>query len=181
MVRVNTTDFVALRNLLKEDFPGKEGELLARLSPQMAEIYKKTSFKDWIQIPQVIDIYQQIVDLLFPGEQDGWQKLGSLIARRSFSGAYRIFLGALSIDFVIKRAANIWNAYYDQGFVEVENIRSRSCDFVLKEFPELPSQMRHLITGHMTAILELTGAKNITITLDESGAKDIKWFCRWGK
>lgn len=179
MPKTICADLINLRKVFKENEKTKEEFFISQLTPELADIYKNAFHTSWIPIESSSEIYKKASEVLFPGKLDGLSLLGRELAKKTFSGIFKIFLIFPTIKYVMSRAANIWRSYYDKGTGSIENITDKSCDFVIRDFPELTKNLRQIAKGHMCVLLESTGAKDVFIHLDETNPNEWRWKISW--
>ena len=57
--------------------------------------------------------------MFFSDEKEAGLELGRYSAEISLKGIYKIFLKISSPNFVLARASNVFNTYYNPGIVEI--------------------------------------------------------------
>ncbi len=179
MPNTKGTDVVALRKIFRERGGDVEKSFLDRLPEELQRMYKEIVHTTWSPVEKQAELYAHAAEALFPGNPDGLRLLGQEMARRSYSGVYRIFLRLPTVDFIINRVAQVWGTYYDQGEACIEDFQGQGGVFVVRNFPELPRKMREVICGHLTVILEATGAHQISVTLQDQDPKAWRWRISW--
>ncbi len=179
MPNTKGTDVLALRKMLQERGPQAEQEFLQRLNPELQNLYRSIMATTWSPVEQQTALYEAAAEVLFPGEAEPLRQLGRALAKRSFTGIYRIFLRLPTMQFIMNRTAEVWLTYYNAGEAVVENFVDRHGDFVVRRFPELPRKMREVICGHLSVILELTGAKNVRVTIVDRDPQAWRWQLTW--
>jgi uncharacterized protein (TIGR02265 family) len=179
MAMVKCSDVVALRKLFKDEGKETEDRFLSKLPPNLIDMYQKVMATDWVAIPDQMKIYQAAAETVFPDSDNNMRDLGKALAERTYTGVYRVFLRIPTVPFVANRAAQIWRTFYDTGNMRVENQTGKSLDLVLADFPELPKPMRAMAGGHMTLLLEMTGAKDISIQQIDADCTAWRWHVEW--
>ncbi len=179
MAKTKGTDIVALRRYFRELGPESEKRFYQTLSPEVQNLYDTILATSWTEVEKQMAIYQAAADFLFPGDTVPMTSLGKLLAKRSFSGVYRFFLRVPSIQFIFKRAANIWRAYYNTGNAAVKEISPRTIELVVNNFPDMPRPMREMAMGHYRVILETAGAKNIRMDMLDNNPQAWRWRVSW--
>lgn len=179
MPKTKGTDIIALHALLREKGPETEKGFLDKLGPRLAAVYRGITATSWTEVEEQLAIYQVAAGVLFPNDPAGLTRLGMALAEKSFSGIYKIFFRLPSIEYIFKRTARIWSAYYDQGEASIETQAGKCVDLVVRNFPELPRAMREVANGHYTVIMNMTGAKNIRINLIDTDPNAWRWRISW--
>ena len=179
MPQIKGTDVVALRNLVRERGASSEQSLLSQLSPALRQLYLETSPITWNSLDSQAELYEVASSFLFPKEPNSVARMHKMLAEVSYSSIYKIFMQIPTLAFIVKRAALVWRKYYDAGVAGAENQGKNSLDFVVREFPELPRALREATTGHLSAILEMTGAKNVVVTSPAETPAAWAWHISW--
>ena len=78
------------------------------LSPELKEFYEKITYTKWNSFDKIMEIYEAAPRILFPDDPHQLFKLGKVIAERSYSTIYRIFLRLPTVNYVMKSSANIF-------------------------------------------------------------------------
>ncbi len=179
MPKVKGTDVVTLREELRKRGPTVETPFLQRLSEADRQAYLTMMPVSWTSLDGITRIHETAARQLFPGEADPMRRLGQLIARRVYSGVYSVFLRIPSIPLVLSRTASIWHTYFDAGTAGIEKVGSHAVNLVVRDFPTLTPGLRSFICGHVSAILELAGAKEVNVVLDETDPQAWRWRVTW--
>ena len=179
MSRTIGVDITSLRKIFKERKDDAEQRLLSGLPPHLSDVYSKTLAADWVDIPLVSELYSHVVKILYPGQSGAYFLLGKDLADKSYSGFLKIFLLFPTVKYLISRAANIWRNYHEKGAAVIENEEAKSCDYVVRDFTDLPKTFRDITKGHIFVLLEKTGAKNIKIDIDETNPSAWRWKVSW--
>ncbi len=177
--RTKGTDVVALRKMFKEKGEAAEKEFLSRLSPAVRDLYQQSLAFQWNAVELQTQLYRAAAEALFPGSPDPLRRLGYEMARRSYSGVYQFLLRIPSTSFVIHQAAKLWNTYFEQGKASVEVSGAKSAVFWLREYPELPADMRQVVRGNITAAAETTGAKHVRVEHVDADPEAWGWSITW--
>jgi uncharacterized protein (TIGR02265 family) len=172
-------DVMSLRKILQEQGAATEQAFLAKLTPDLREVYRGIIATSWTPVEQQMAIYQAAAHTLFPGLDEPMARLGHALAKKTFTGMYRIFFRIPSIAFIMQRVAMVWRSYYTQGEAMVENSQPKRVDFVVRDFPQLPYPMLEVAKGHCRCILEMTGAKMVQVTLETHDPQAWRWRLSW--
>jgi hypothetical protein len=167
MAKVKGSGITNLRIIFKEREEFLEQKFLIRLPDKLALQYRGTLPSNWINVETSALIYHVAAPILFPNDPYPIRKLGQAIAKKVYSGVYKLFVRIPSRAFIVKRAAQIWTTHFDTGKGTMLDIKSNSMDFVISDFPEMPVELRELSCGHLAILLNYTGAKNIQVDLNE--------------
>ncbi len=179
MSRIKGSDVASFRSLLRQKPPGTEARFLDSLPPALRQLYLETSPVTWNPVEAQAQLYELGAAFLFSGTPEPVVELLRVLARTSYSSLYKVFLRIPTVKFVAERAARVWGNYYDTGSASVENATKTSFDFVVKEFPDLPRALREATTGHILAILDLTGTREAKVTSPSSTPDAWVWHATW--
>lgn len=179
MSKTKGTDVVALREIFKAQGTAVENAFLDKLSSRHRDLYHLIVATSWSEVSDQMAIYQAAADTLFPGEANRMVRLGMLLAERSFTGIYKVFLRIPTIEFILGRAARIWNSYYDKGDATVFKVSPKCVELIVQNFPDLPRPMREVANGHYEVLLKMTGARNVRITMNEDDPNVWRWRVSW--
>jgi hypothetical protein len=179
MARIKGTNLVVLRETIKARGFEFETTFQNSLTPTQRQLYETVMATSWSPIELQMDIYLAAIKLLLPNHPNPRRELGRLLSQKAYKGIYKVFFRIPGVSYVIARAAEVWNTYYDTGAGEIEHATPNSADFVVFDFPDLPAPMREIAAGNMIAIVELAGGKNCRIELDESNPKAWRWMVKW--
>lgn len=179
MAEIKGTDIVLLRELLSERGGRVEDALLAQLSEEEKHTYLHTMPISWSDLEIQARICQIAAKVLYPEAKNSVFELHYELAKRTYTGIYRVFLAVPSLQFIVKRAASIWRTYYTSGEALVENITDSSLDFVVVNFPELPDELRESASAHLTFLAEKAGKKGIAVKRDDKNPQKWVWHVNW--
>ena len=181
MANSNCTDIVYLREILKERGPDIERAFLSNLPEDLKSLYMNASYSTWTPTSRCMKVLDAAAETFFPEDPERYFKNGKTIANRVFSGIHRIFIRVTNVDFIFKRAPNVWRAYHDEGKVTINYITDNKCDFSVGGYPDMSFNMREYVRGYLTAILEVIGEKNVNVELANPNPNEWKWIASWDK
>jgi hypothetical protein len=161
------TDVVALRQIFKERGSTAEQAFLARLAPDLLDLYQRSLAFVWNDVDQQTAVYRAAAEVLYPGDAEGLKQLGWEMARRSYHGVYKVLLRLPSTQFVMSQAAT------------VEDAGRGHATFILQDYPELAADMRQIVRGNITAAAETTGARNVRVFHVDRDPQAWKWVIQW--
>jgi uncharacterized protein (TIGR02265 family) len=179
MARVKGTDVVQLREEMRERGAGVETPFLQRLSEEDRHAYLTMMPISWTSLDGITRIHQTAAELLFPEEPEPMRRLGQMIARRVYTGIHKLFLRIPSIQFVLSRTASIWRTYFDGGAASIERVGDHAANLVVRDFSDLTPGLRRFICGHISAIIEMAGGKEVRVVLDEKDPQAWRWQFTW--
>ena len=179
MANAKATDIVGLRKVFAEREAGTEEAFTDLLDPELLRLYRTVVSTSWVPVQQHAKIYRAAARVLVPGEREPLVRIGEILARKSYTGVYKIFLRIPTVKFVMGRAAGIWTTYYDTGRASISSPAAKRIVFVVEDFPDLPPELRDTASGHMHVLLEMTGCKNAQVRCDASDPRALKWTLIW--
>ena len=175
--RTKGTDIVALRKIFKAR--GDAADFEASLPPDLRRLYRESLAFHWNPVTDQTALYRAASEVLYPGDPDGLMRLGRDMALHSYSTVYKILLRLPTTQFVIAQAAKLWSAYFDRGRAAVEEVSPKGAVFVLRDYPELPADMRQIVRGNITAAAETTGVKGVRVRHEDADARAWRWVIAW--
>lgn len=176
---VKGTSVVTIRKIFEAGDPEVQRKFMASLTPDLLDLYQQCLNSTWSPVEKQARFFQAAAQALFPGQGDSLHRLGRALADKNYSGIYRIFLRIPTVAYVIGKNAQIWSTYYDQGSARAEVIGPKHAQFAVAEFPELLRPLREVIGGHISLLLERTGAKRVTVKLLEDNPRLWRWDIVW--
>jgi hypothetical protein len=179
MAMTKGTDVVSLRSEVRARGGEFEQQYRDALSPPARSLYDEALAFSWSPVEDQMEVYQSAARLLFPAASEPMADLGRALARRTYTGIYRAFLRIPSIKFIMSRAASMWDSFYDTGTATVESTDANSAELVVRGFPGMPAPMREMVKGHMSVLLEMTGARNPSIRHIAANPSEWRWHASW--
>lgn len=179
MSQTNFTDIVYLREIIRERGRAFEDHFLFMLPSDIRPLYLNADFPVWGPTDSFAAIYECASQALFPNDDDRYLKTGKAVGTKTYKGAYRLFIRLFDLEYVIKRASNVWNTYHDKGRVSVQYEGKNRFGFVLSGYPSHPRILNAVVSGHLSAIVEITGKKNVKIEHVDSDPNAWKWIVTW--
>jgi hypothetical protein len=179
MSKVKGTDIVILRSILKERGKLIEDQFMARLSPELTQLYGNVLATTWVPIQEIEKLYENAAEVFFPSETDKISHLARMLAEKSFGGIYKAFLRNPTPKSVIEKASIIWNAYHVKGKLGVSVISDHGATLLVSDYPELSPIIRKVFNGQLAALLDLAGAKNAKIIHLGNNPTAWKWQIVW--
>jgi len=179
MANVKGTNLCQLRKLLQEKGAQIEQQVLARLSPENQELYHSVLATSMSPADKQVQIYEAAANVLFSDDPMPLRRLGKELSSRSYQGVYKLFLRIPTTTFIISKAAQIWNTFFDVGTMSIENVGKNQADLVLRDFPDVPKGLLEYTCGHTECLLTSAGAKKIRITLIDKDPNAWRWEIFW--
>lgn len=180
MANTKGTDVVGLRKIISEAGAEAEQKLLKTLTPDQRHLYENAVSTTLSPVGLQTALYERAAEVLFPNDSNRMFRLGKMMANRSFSTVYKLFFRIPTVEFLVGRVATMWRSYYDAGEAEIVNFMGKSGSLVVRHFPSLPRKLREVVAGHLTVVLELTGAKNARVEVCDGDPDAWEWKMSWG-
>lgn len=180
MPNVKATDLLSIRAIAKEENALKS--ITERLPPEDQARLMKCVAVDWVPLDSATRIFGAAAEALYPGDPRGIWKLSQACARDHINNIYKLFLPLISSpSHVIKRAATLWETFYDQGTGAITDggVDQKFAVFTVTGSPDLTPVNREFIAGWSCALIEMTGAKLVTVEKSEPRPKVWAWRFTW--
>lgn len=179
MAHIKATDISSIHKLFQERGSATEKLFLEQLSPDLLELYRAAVPGAWVAVERQNALYEKAMKVLFPVDNVPGRSLGRAMAHHSYGSIYKLFLQIPTIQFIIRQAARIWKTYFDKGQAAVENEGPNNCDFIVRDFPELPHTIRETVAGHIIALLEMVKRHNIQVYHLDADPSRWVWRITW--
>ncbi len=179
MHKVKASDLVSLRKSLAETEPAALERIRARMPADLCATLDAAVASTWLPDRQICDIYEHFCRELFPGVLSPFVQLGRRMALTSYRGVYRVFLAIPSTSFVMGKAASVWASYHSTGKAAMQDVGSGSATLVVRGADPICKEMIDIITGHIHALAQLTGAKEPLVASNTDDPAALRWSIRW--
>jgi len=179
MHKVKASDLVSLRKSLADTEPGLLERVRSTMPEELRSTLDKAVASTWLPDPEICAIYQHFCKVLFPGALSPFILLGRRMALTSYRGVYRVFLAIPSTSFVISKAASVWASYHSTGKASMEHVEPQSAVLVVRGADPICREMIDVISGHILALAELTGAKEPLVASSTDDSTALRWSIRW--
>lgn len=179
MHKVKASDLVTLRRWLADERPAVLQSVRAQMPDALRSTLDVATASVWMSDPQICEIYSYFARALHGASAQPYVELGREMALLAYRGVYRVFLAIPSTSFVISRAASVWTSYHSTGSAVIEDVRDRSATLVVRGAEPLERAMVDVISGHVLALAELTGAKDARVASSGDAAHGYRWSIRW--
>jgi hypothetical protein len=176
---IKGVNIIALKKLVKERGELFETTYLDKLSPKGRELYDSVIATTWVKSEDETELMVTGAKQLFPGDPKPMVQLGRALANQNMTGIYKIFLKIPTIPFIIKRVANIWSSFYQEGKAEVISVQDHSLTMQVTELPDIEDYQTDITCGYILELLDITGSKNASVNYDGSDPKAFKWHISW--
>ncbi len=137
----------------------------------------------WYPLQEMfIEPTEAFCKMFYNGDVSGAVELGRFSAEHSLKGIYKIFVKFGSPDFIVSRAPGILPTFYSDSAMDVVDREDKKVTIRFTKFEGSHTLVEHRIRGWMEKALEISGAKNVSVTIVKSIAKGdvttdyaIKW------
>lgn len=146
-------------------------ELVAVLPRSCADLILEPRLAmSWIPLEQAEPAYPLIFELLFNRDPVKMFELGRAQLRADMSGIYRSFLRIATPAFVAARASEIYGVYArDCGTLRLVVDQPGRIEILLEGRPLPSPSFYHYFRGSVFGAIELTGVKQLGVTIAEGG------------
>jgi hypothetical protein len=165
MANVKGSAISARVSYVRERHPEVWPRFLAALDAPTRAIAEGTILKSaWYPFESFVALNVVADQLLGQGDLKIVREIGRYAASANLPTVYRIFYRLGSPEFIINRAAALWQVHYDSGEAKAIEIRPGLAHFeVLRFVTPHPAHCRS-VEGFMERSLELTGARGVRVT-----------------
>lgn len=179
MHRVKASDLVSLRKSLADAEPQVLEQVRSKMPEDVRVLLDGAVASTWLSDPQICAIYEYFCGVMYPGALSPFIQLGRRMALTSYRGVYRVFLAIPSTSFVISKAASVWASYHSTGKASMEDVTAHSAVLVVRDADPICKEMIDIISGHILALAELTGAKDPRVAPNTEDPRALRWTIRW--
>jgi len=165
VMQVKGTGIKTTRDFVKTKFPTKYDGWLNTLPNQSKQLYTYAlNVGDWydIQIAYYHPV-NKITELFYNNNsQIAGDELGRFSAESSLKGIYKVFLLVASPHYLMKRAANMMQAFYNPSEIEVAEASQKHVIFKIKKFDGINKTTEYRIAGWCARALELCNCQKVS-------------------
>lgn len=150
------------------------------LPEDLKTVFTGTFANEWIPLEKLSRTVDMAAKTLYPGDGQGLQRVGRIIALDHLRGVYKIFLRVVSVSFLMEQSAKLWRTYHSSGNARADNTNpGKQLQFIVSDYPDMPAAFRKSMCGYIAASVELTNAKNILVRHDDSSPLVWRWHVTW--
>lgn len=161
MTNVKGTALTSTLRFVEERF-GKDGlqAVRAELPAESRAILESgVLVSSWYPLPLLLAIMRSAQARFGAAQPDLYRQLGRASADYALTGVYRIFFRFGSPQFIISRAAAVWQKYYDTGEMAAVVAEKGHAVVEIRGFKDPAVELCERIGGWMERTLELSGAE----------------------
>ncbi|MEW6516350.1 MAG: hypothetical protein AB1439_05525 [candidate division FCPU426 bacterium] len=184
MARVKGSALIARLNFLRDQCtPEQQTRVRALLSAEMVELLENGAFaSQWYPLQYLVEFSRAIDQVKGQGDGALLVEMGRRSAGEAVRGIYKIFFKFGSPEFIIQRAAQVWNRYYDSGQLQTE-VKGKGCVHITLSAFDTPMHEHCLsVLGWIQGVVEASGAKNVeakVLQCRRQGARVCSFEARW--
>jgi len=181
MGTVKCSSFTGIKHHLAGLGAGVEGKFIASLPHDLAEHYRKIMPVSRLPIEIAIALDLAIAQFLFPQDNEARQlhALGILMAQLDLNGFYKILLKVTTVPYAIEQSAVLWKTYHDEGQTRVEEPGKKNLRYIISNYPNIPGNYLTFLGGYIQGVMELCGAKTISVDLQPVANHEHVYDVRW--
>ena len=109
-----------------------------------------------------------IIDNFYSNKISGAKEIGRYSAEKGLQGIFKYFVKLGSPNFIINKAAKVFQTYYKDSQIEVVSSTKKSVILKITEFNELDKFTEARISGWMEKALEVSGCKDVKANIVNS-------------
>lgn len=172
-----------IKYMEEKSSPEQKERVISQLSPEFQkDLHQGILLGSWYPFEYYLEINRALDLVLGTGDFSLIPKLGYYSAEQGLKGVYKLFYKVGSPEFIIARGAKVWNQYFVNGQLNVEEVARRVVRLTLTDV-EAPSEEHCLsVLGWVRRMLELAGAKNVRTEQSKcrrKGAPYCEIMARW--
>jgi hypothetical protein len=170
-MEIKGTAVLAIRDFVKTNYADNYNEWIQSLPEKVRKIYSGViDSSGWYPLGEggVIPT-KKTAEMFFNGdyERGAWDA-GMFSAQKALTGIYKIFVKASSPGYIIQRASRVFATYYRPCKMNVVERTEKSVVLEISNMTESDVVIEHRIAGWIHKALEISGAKNITVDVNQS-------------
>ena len=176
-MEVKGTAVESIPLFVKEKFGERYEEWLNSLPPKSREIMTKPILAAiWYPLEEAFIIPTlKICELFYNGDLRGAWEAGRFSADFALRGIYKVFVKIGSPGFIIDRASAIFSNYYRPSKMEVVERGKNRAVLHITEFGKPHIVVEYRIAGWIERALEISGCKDLKITITKSLTRGDKY------
>jgi hypothetical protein len=147
-------------------------EVLAQIEPRVLPV-------TWYPVAVSASIHEAIRDALGDGGWAASHAIGFEAARIDFTGVYRIFLRAMQYDTMWDRAERAWTNYNSHGEARWVDRESGHAVARITGVSGFNVGVWEAVAGRLEGLLQLSGAKGMTVEVREPSPTDCRLDALW--
>ena len=163
---------------------GDEGwrHVLEHVSPETRRMLESPVAWEWYPVRQVVEAECAVLERFHGGDCTRAFVFGEYSLQQSIHNVYRVLFRLLETGFLVKKSAQLWRTFIDQGSLQVEQLDSKRIRLRVCDFDPVHPAYCHDLRGSFHASLAACGAKTPEVVHTEcvlSGAPACLFEARW--
>jgi hypothetical protein len=161
------------KEFIQKNHPEHYNNWLKGLSKASQDIISKPILATkWYPIDKaILEPTELTCKMFFNSVKEGAWELGRFSAEQGLSGIYKVFLLISSPQFIVSRAAKVFESYYENSEIEVKEESKSHVVLQINKFPTPDPIMDYRIAGWIQRALEKAGSKTVKVDIKKSLAK----------
>lgn len=169
-MEIKGTAVKSIKDYVYNTFPNQYNEWFSSLSGNSQETLNNVLTSGWYSLKDAaIEPTQKIGKLFFNGDiKKGAFECGKYSADVALHGVYKLYVKFSSPKHIIDRASRILPAYYNPSKMNVIEKESNAVKLSVSDCQGIDETIEYRIAGWMQKALEISGCKNVEVSVDES-------------
>ena len=141
-------------------------EFQKKVSPEIEEVLTNPVLtSSWYEFSILLKLMEAAKPYLHPemGRSIAWD-MGRFSADVGLTTVYKIFFKVADPSYIIKKASQVYQSYYSEGEMKLEEASSGKAVLHLTGLSAPDAHLCDRLLGWMERTLELSGAKNMTMS-----------------
>lgn len=182
MGRAKGTAFLHDEEYVRRTY-GTDGwaHVMARMPRAAAEVRSSIVAVGWYDDELLVQTLCAVEEALRDRDPDIIVTLGRYAAETDLTRIHRVFLRMASPAFVLERATNLWNRFFDTGHWDVQRLEG-GVDGLLVDAGIVHDVFCRNLQGYLQRLFELVGARAVTVGHPECrvrGGACCRFAIRW--
>jgi hypothetical protein len=152
--------------------PEIKEKVISELSEAFQQIVKRAIFIGmWYPFEYYVEINRAMDKVLGVGDLSMIPSFGAYSAEHALRGVYKFFYKVGSPDFIIMRAAKVWNQYFQNGYLNIEKTGKKQVRLEMRDVEMSAEEHCLSVLGWIKRTLELSGGKNVNAQITKCKQK----------
>ncbi|MGV3620183.1 MAG: hypothetical protein ACO1OB_05175 [Archangium sp.] len=118
----------------------------------------------WFPLEYYYHLVEYLVTRRLHGDTRAAAEIGAITAKKEINAFFRFTLGFTTPSMVLGISARFWRSYYDKTELKVVSSTSNSVHAEIRDWPLMSEPVAYELAGALTAWMEASRAKNVTVT-----------------
>lgn len=173
-MQVKGTGIKTTKEFVKTKFSNKYNQWLNALPTHSKKLYEDTlNVGQWFDADTAYykPIDTIVKELYGNNAAKAGDELGRFSAELALKGIYKVFLLVATPQYLMKRAAQMMQAFYNPSEIEVSQTQKNQVTFIIKKFDNINVATEYRIAGWCTRALELCSCNNVNYKMAKQLSK----------